>query len=995
MRIICSLLLVSLLIGCSHQYKKSQQDIKSLDQSFQNPPDSVRPWVFWIWTNGNISRKGITEDLEAMKRVGIGGALWYETGGPWWPPAGNVAPYSKEWFESMQWAVTEAGRLNLGFGMNLGYGYGAGGPHISPDISIQKLYWSKTLVKGGKRIDIDLPRPQNNTDNILDGWLKRAGSQKQEVVEKLKLMDSYVEAEVLLTKMKEINYYKDVAVTAIQASSTMSDYKFPEYDLRTGLGDQTYFLDLEPIKDSQEVLIPKDKIIDVTRFMKPDGSFSWDAPPGDWLIIRFGHAPNYRLSRPVPTGAVGLECTKLRPDGINMHFEKFLKPILENAGPLAGNTFKYIHIASWEDGPQNWELGFHNEFLRRRGYDLTLWLPALTGNIVESPELTDRFLWDFRLTISELTLENYHRQLRDLSSGYNVLSSREAYGNLCIDNLKYAETCDLPVSEFWEGGNNFFPDFGNSFKVKSMSSVSHTVGVQRAGCEAFTYTGKLRSLKEHPYLVKGIGDQAFCQGINHFFLHLSCHQAYNDMKPGLMHRHAGGHYHRQNTWFEYSKPWMDYLARCQLMLQQGRFVADVIYFFGEGAPLNVKDMDLDLPQGHDYDVCSSDILQQMTVRNGNILLPSGIVYRYLLLPDNDRLTLSSAKKIKDLIDAGAKVVAQHRITGTPGLQDYPEGDKEVKQIANTLWDDKLVITENNWSEIFNDDGILPDFTGDGLNYIHGKSDETDIYFIANPEPVILEKTCTFRNNGKIPELWDPETGKIVELTEFRPLKGQIEIPLRFGPFQSWFIVFRKNKSSERRTGKNFPENKMIQEITGPWQIVFNPEWGGPAENITFDNLQDWSKSSDTRIRYYSGTATYRKKFNIQEWTPDKSGSLFIDLGRVEIIAKIRINGQDCGIAWKPPYRVDITNVVKEGENELEIDLANLWANRMIGDEQLPEDINWIDWQVMKEWPDWFNKPDTPRSSGRYTFTTIKVFEKQDTLFPSGLIGPVRIYSPVK
>ncbi len=987
-KIVSLLFFALLLFGCS----TINDEGRTIEQAFRNPPDSARPWVFWIWSNGNISKEGITADLEAMKRVGIGGALWYETGGPWWAPAGDIAPYSPQWYDNMQWAIQEADRLDLEIGMNLGYGYGAGGPHISPDISMQKLYWSQTIIKGGEKIDTILRKPEISTANVLDTWLKRAGHQDDIVVENLKKLEAYQEAENTLEKMKQIDHYLDIAVLAVPNDSEDS-LNIPMLNLRSGLSGNTYFFELDQLSGPAEAIIPKSKIIELTNQMNSDGTISWHAPPGEWRIIRIGQASNFRLARPVPTGAVGLECNKLSQEGINTHFKTFLKPIFEKAGNKSGKTFKFVHIASWEDGPQNWTKEFPEEFLNRRGYNINPWLPALTGSIVESPELTERFFWDFRLTVSELILENYHQKLKELASVYNIQSSREAYGNLCIDNLKYAETNDLPVGEFWQSGQGYFPDFvsyHNTLKVAASSA--HVNNLPRAGAEAFTYTGKFRSWKEHPFLLKGIGDGAFCEGINHFFLHLYAHQAYEEMKPGLTHRHAGGHFHRHNTWWEYSKPWIEYITRCQYMLQQGRFMADVIYFFGEGAPLHVQDTKLDLPKGYNYDVCSDNILYQMEVDDGKIILPSGMTYNYLLLPNTDKLTLTAVQKINELADSGAKIIAQKRFVGIPGLSDFPEADKKVKVIGSQLWSHKQIITESDWEKIFQNDKIQPDFTGEGLNYIHRKMDEPDIdiYFVANPEPNSVENICSFRISEKIPELWNPKTGEIRELPEYEMSQGHISIPLRFEPMQSWFVVFRKTKSTESSNSKNFPEYHAIIDIDGPWQISFDSKWGGPAKPVTFDSLRDWSKHADLGIRYYSGTAVYEKTFNFSATQLESGTPIFLDLGKVEVIAQVTLNDKDCGITWKPPYRVDISHAVKPGQNKLEIDVVNLWANRLIGDEQLPEDCDWIDWQVLKEWPEWFLNDDVPRPTERYTFTSVKVFDKDDPLYPSGLMGPVQI-----
>ena len=731
-------------------------------------------------------------------------------------------------------------------------------------------------------------------------------------------------------------------------------------------------------------------MIDLTSLLGSDGKLRWDAPPGKWQIIRLGFASNYKMTRPCSSDAVGLECDRLNKVGIDTHFDAFLKPIFTAAGERAGKTLKFVHIDSWEAGSQQWTPGFQQEFQKRRGYDMHPWLPVLTGNIVGSGDLSDRFLWDYRRTISDMILDNYVLQLRKLASDYNIQLSTEAYGDLCINLLKYAEASDFPIGEFWTLGKGRFPSYGNKREqqntLKAMASAAHTKGLTNVGAEAFT-SG--RKWDDHPYILKGLGDEAFCDGINKFILHYSAHQAYNNMIPGLTHRRWGQHFDRHNTWWDYSKPWFDYLSRCQYMLQKGKFVADVCYFFAEGAPLSADNMKLDLPQGYDYDFCSSDMLQQMEVQDGRIVLPSGMSYQYLLLPNSDRLTLASIEKIKELTESGARIIGQKKINGSPGLSGYPEADQKVKMIAGQLWDQGKIITETNWKKFFAQEGLQPDFEGKGLNYIHRKTAGADIYFVANPEPSVVETNCIFRVSGRRPELWDPETGQIRALPDYAFVNGRCSVPMVFGPMQSWFLIFRKSGSPQKNPPSNFYKYAAVKSIDGPWQVQFDPAWGGPDKPVTFDALTSWSKCKDEAIRYYSGTAMYKTTFQLSDQRFSESTPVFLDLGRVEIMARVRINDKDCGIVWKPPYRLDISKAIHSGENKLEIDVVNTWRNRMIGDEYLPEDCDWINWETLKAWPDWFLK-NQPRPSGRYTFTTAKLYTKDDTLAPSGLLGPVEI-----
>jgi len=987
---ILSISALMLFTGCI-----SANKAETLEQGFKNPPENARPWVFWFWINGNISKKGITADLESFKQVGIGGVLWMEVSGPKWAPDGDVVPLSPEWNDAYQWAISECERLGLTFNATLDFGYGSGGPHITPECSMQKLVWSETSIDGGKTIDVVLERPALTVEEKeaaiqhASFWLRQGAEINAAVLEDIWNSDSY----------------RDVAVMAIPLpeSQKAREYRIPNIKMKAGLlswRPQEYVV----VKTPPDAVTPTEKVIDLTDRMKKDGSLQWDAPPGRWLVIRYGHETNLKMTRPCPAAAVGLECDRLAKIGIETHFDAFLKPIIENAGPMAGGTLAYAHIDSWEAGGQNWTASFPEEFLARRGYNLRPWLPVLTGRVVASEELSERFLWDMRTTVSEMVQDNYATRLREMLRPYGMKLSIEAYGSqggkyggLCIDNLAYAGVSDMPISEFWAWGEGLFPEVslewgGYARSSKAMASAAHIYGSPVVGAEAFT-SG--RAWRDHPYLLKAMGDWAFCQGVNRMVLHMSAHQPYDTMIPGLTHRKWGEHFQRYNTWWNFSKPWMDYLSRSQYLLQQGQFVADVAFWYGQ-EPSGVNDLALEIPEGYDYDLCSSELVLQMEVSKGRIILPSGMSYRYLLLPDVDRMTTPLARKIKELVDRGARVIAQKRLTGSLGLADYQQHDSEIKGIAAELWDSGRLISGKTLEEVFDHDKLNPDFEGEGLLYIHHRVDNTDIYFISNQKDEQQDIACKFRVSGKYPELWDPETGDIRKLPEFTEHEDRITIPLQFTPKQSCFIVFREGRSSVKKDNenKNYDSYSSLREITGEWEAVFDPRWGGPDEPVKFENLIDWSKHSNPKIQYYSGTATYRKNIELSESDVSaQDGRLLLDLGRVAVMARVRLNGQECGIVWKPPYRVNITTAVRAGTNKLEIDVVNLWINRMIGDEQLPEDSKWKDFETLVEWPEWF-KEGKPRPSGRFTFSSCKHYKKDTPLVSSGLLGPVRLYTTV-
>ncbi|MFM7183138.1 MAG: glycosyl hydrolase [Verrucomicrobiales bacterium] len=951
-----------------------------LESSFKSPPAGARPWVFWFWINGNISREGITKDLEAMKNVGIGGVIWMEVSGPRWAPRGPIEADSKEWHDCMQWAITEADRLGLAFTLSVDFGYGSGGPHITPDTSMQKLVWSETKVRGGGPVTTNLPQPVVET-RPPPVWLHPDERMLPDVATAIERADSFRDARVF-------------AYPAAQADGSRlfeSNHKEDPLETYDGRG---WLTDPPPLAGKSKIIpLHSARVVDLTDKMNTDGHLRWNAPPGEWTVVRLGHATNLKTTRPVPSGVLGLECDRLHPRGIDAHFEHRLKPILDAAGEKSGRTLQYIHIDSWEAHGQNWTSGFAGEFKKRRGYDLTPWLPVLTGHAVGSLDLTERFLRDLRRTVGEVTLANYIDRLRQRIEPYGVKFSTEPYGRLCVNSLDYGGRGDFPIAEFWTERefkdrkyDGRFPDFHSYWyhSMKGLASVANTHGKARVGAEAFT---GCRGWIDHPYLIKGMGDEAFSEGVSHFVIHLSAHQAYDSMKPGLTHSRWGQHFNRHQTWWEFSKPWFDYVARCQFLLQQGRRVVDIACLYHGDSPLNFNDIQFDRLTGYDHDFCSEEVVMRLTFADGRIHLPSGISYRYLVLPRSGRLTLPVARKIGELREAGAAIFLQAPITGTPGLEGYPQANDEVKKLAAN-WP---LLPKSGWNEVFTADRIPPDFEGEGLKWLHRRTGNTEIYFVANTRPEPVERECLFRSTGKAGELWNPETGEIHALPSTPDPDGRTRAKLRFSPAQSWFVVFRDQPGAARPTHNPFAEWKPIQPIDGAWSLSFDPAWG-TKETLKLDRLASWSEHTDPLVRYYSGTATYRTTFELSDAVPtDGRIPLRLDLGQVEVVARVKLNGKDCGIAWKPPYQVDASGALRPGSNALEIEVANTWNNRLIGDEHLPLDSKWKNPETLLEWPDWFRKAQRA-PGGRFTFTTNRHYTKDSPLQPAGLLGPVRILS---
>ena len=919
-------------------------------QEFQTPPHDAKPWTFWFWINGNITKEGITKDLEAFAKMGIGGVMWMEVSGPYWAPDGETVPGSPAWHEAMQWAFKECARLDMEFDMTLDFGYGCGGPHITPENSMQEIFFTEMRVQGGQSMTLKPQRP--NPPKNLNAWLRPGTPFPAAVKDMILNTDSYHDIAVLAipSRMNE---------SGIMPRIDVRDRDGTIWGFRIGTETNSYNQSSLPVesmssgKIAPALYVPLNQVVNLTEKLQPDGSLVWEAPAGEWIILRMGHDTRCKLTRPCPEAAVGLECDRLSKTGIEAHFNAFLKKIFEDAGDLAGKSLTQVHIDSWEAGGQNWTAKMPEEFQQRRGYDITSWLPVLLGYPIESADKSEAFLKDMRRTVNEMTQDNYVKRLMELAKPYGIRFSSEPYGHLCIDNVEYGAISDMPMGEFWALGDGKFPsaDLNEySYSSKMAASSGHTHGHRFIGAESWTGG---RAWDDHPYLLKQSGDQMLCDGINRFVFHLSAHQPYDNMVPGLTHRRWGIHVNRFNTWFPFSKPWNDYLARCQYLLQKGLFVADVCFMVSDDGHVKAETMpatiseQLNLPAGYDYDVCTAPTLTMMTVdANGYCCLPSGMRYRYLAVPPASACLPGTLRQIESLRKAGARIV---------------QGVTEIRQ---TLAQDKLV----------------PDFTGAGLSFIHRKDGDSDIYFVSHPKDQPYSTTCGFRvPEGRYPSIWDPETGEVFNVTHAIRENGQTVFTLNFEPVQSFLVVFTPQKLAVPDYNRN--PFVAVKTLDNTWSVTFDPRWGGPAAPVKFTTLQDWSKHSDPAIYYYSGTATYRTTFTLDTTL----ASLYLNLGQVEVMAHVKLNGEDCGITWKPPYRVELKGT-KQGENLLEIEVFNLWRNRMIGDEQLAPDGNWQDYETLLEWPDWFLKGEKS-PTGRYTFTGCRHYQADSPLSPSGLLGP--------
>ena len=749
------------------------------------------------------------------------------------------------------------------------------------------------------------------------------------------------------------------------------------------------------------------RIIDVTSHLQPSGRLEWDAPAGQWVLLRVGSTSTGKKTDPANPDAMGLECDKMSKAALDSHWEAMMEKILDATGGKESGM-RGVFVESWEAGQQNWTPKMREEFQVRRGYDLMPWLPVLSGRIVGSEEQTGRFLWDWQQTLSELQVENYFGHFQDICRAAGVTLFVEPYGKWGnFQCSEAAQRAEVPMAEFWGGVSSASKKLpGHGSLAKMVASAAHIAGNPIVGAEAFTTGPQDSRWLAHPYATKAGGDLMFASGINRFMLAAMPLAPWKDRLPGMTLGPYGSHFTPSQTWWNHGgKEWSDYLARSQFLLQQGGFVADVWSSMDDQAPgkRSVKKPE-GLPAGYDYDASSFQTIGRMQFDKGRVVLPSGMSYRLLVLPDTNLMTPQALQKIRDLVMAGAQVVGPKPVR-SPGLEGFPACDEEVKKLAGEIWGDcdGKTVTEHSFGkgkvywgkplpEILAGLGIKPDFEVITANkdamisYIHRRTDDADIYFVANSKEREEEVTCTFRVDGRIPELWYADTGKIEEAPAFTIRDGRTTVPLHFDPAGSVFVVFRKPAAGTDRKAPGASPLQVVQELKGPWEVSFPPKWGAP-ERIRLENLISWADHADPGVKYFSGTAKYRAAFDFR---PEDSQRVFLDLGKVEVTAGVRLNGKDLGILWKPPFRMDITGALKPGSNELEVSVTNLWPNRLIGDEQFPDDCEWNSKGGLVAWPKWL-LDGTPRPEPRrLTFTTWKHWHKDDALLPSGLLGPVTI-----
>lgn len=945
MRVMLLASLISLSLG--HAVEKLP-----LPDSFKSPPLESRPTVWWRFMDDFISREGIAADLDFMKQAGLsGGIVSYcssrTTLSERKPGSPQVPILSNDWWDLMRYQLTEADKRDLDMWFQASPGYAtSGGPWIEPENSMQKLVWKEVTCDATTGFDDVLPQP------AVD---------------------------------KKWNYYRDIAVLA-----------FP---------------------DEKSPIVPA-KVLDLTNRMDASGRLKWKPESGSWKIVRLGHTTTGKTVHPaMPTGT-GLECDKLSREATRIQFDNYFKKILEQR-PSASKGGIQLFYDSWEADNQNWTPRFHDEFKQRRGYDPLPWLLVATGRTVGSVELSRRFDHDWKTTIEEMINSEHFAELARLchESGCNEFRAQPYNGP--VNFMTAGALFDIPEGEYWHENKSY-----GWWTLRMIASVAHVNGRNTASAEALTASPEHIRMDVDPFSTKAETDLAFAMGINRLAIPHIPHNPWPRQKPGMSAGPYGMLLGGGQVWADLAGSWVTYLSRCCHLLRQGNFVADVVTLFQPGQ------RGFEPPAGYAGDICDEEkILTSMTFDGDSLCLPSGMRYKLLELPVNTKvlspglspsgietrlgtmprpqtISLPLLEKVRELVLAGATVVGP-RPESAPGLMGYPQSDREISRIAEELWgpantttplERKVgkgrVFSNLPVSEVLARIGVQPDVeVPEEVPWIHRRVGDEDFYFISNQKDQPIEFTASFRVEGKSPEIWHADTGETEPARSWIQKSDRTEVVLDLAPRGSLFVRFRPGTVEK----PNVPVVMNSLPLPAPWNVRFAKDMGGPAA-VDFPKLVSWTERPEKGIRYYSGIATYQNSIAIPPGFLKPSSKVILNLGDVKNLARVTVNGTSFPELWKPPFNCDITKAAKPGVNAISIEVVNLWANRLIGDEQEPADIQWgapqhnpaglFKGQPIDAIPDWLVR-GTPRpSTERRTFSTWNYVKKDQALLPSGLLGPV-------
>ena len=1078
------------LLSVSNLFAIEPGTVKKALFGFVHPQDSTRTKTWWLHGETETTREGITADLEAFKKAGLGGVIYYDQS------HGNAENacdgFSAKWWSMLRFAAEEAKRLGLSFEVSCSNGFVAGGKWITPEYGMQRLVETNTLIHGGKRFVgklaaptsqysylkevavLAFPAPKEGIKSTLNLPITVTSNQLQNAIELFNINDRltkipaqtdgkpvYVNIDFgqILT-IRSISYEvrpKGKATTSatnvpappadtfvgtgyrilpdlgqLEVSSDGIHYskvcdlkpiykaheswrqktisfpkvsgryyrlnlhdwaekldpspdmllgniiissmaKVDQYEEKSALFSEYIEKDRTPDYDSDEV-VHSSSILNLTTKMTPDGTLTWDVPAGDWVVMRFAHVPTGGISKHGRKNLMGLECDKLSAKAAEWQWNHYYKVILDSLRATNSGHVNGMIMDSHEAGSQNWTENFIPEFIQRRGYDPTLYLPSMCGYVVDNRQETIGFLQDIRRNIADMIADNYYGTLDSLCRQEGTTLTAQATGNaLCIvaDPIQAKGRVEKPQGEFWP----IHPD-GN-YDIKESSSAAHLYDKKIASAEAFTDAKFSHSLSD----LKSFSDYAYAFGINEFVICASAYQPWLDKIPGST--GGGRHYciNRNNTWWNYSHSFWDYQSRSAYLMRQGKPKVDLCVYLGENAPVKILTYRLpNIPGGYDFDACTTDaLLSRMEAEEGNIVLPNGIYYRLMILPRNGEITLRALKKIVSLVTNGAVVYGPKAVFSE---NHETEKKEEFEYLVHQLWGDSLdeegshscgkgkVYWGMSLENALTEAGIQPDITMEKGNtkdskiyFAHRRLSDGELYFLHNHKSQKESTTFKLASNAQRAELWNPVTGERFRIPMIQATDTTSVMRLDFEPMESYFVVLSSEKEDIKLPLVSWMENEKEMTIKGPWKVGFEQRMGGPAEEITFTSLSDWTANENPQIKYYSGTAIYKKTIFLKK--PISNERVYLQLDHPIFAINIYVNGLQGKTIWCSPWECEITDLLKKGENELELHVCNSLMNRMIGDYGLPKEK-------------------------RVTYCYPEIVMKNDSLISSGIIGNVKI-----
>ena len=1004
-----ALILAAITVAsCALLHGQQSNDLRS---GFAHPPADAKPRCYWWWLNGNTTAETITHDLEAMKSKGIAGAILVDGDGsgqqgnrevPTGPAIG-----SPQWTALFIHALDVAQKLNLEISLNVTSRWDVGiigGQTVTPEDAIKLLSWSRTTVVGGGARLTHLCAPA-----IENGF--------------------YRPIAVLAYPLR---HGAPLPGTKGSNRTSLRDMQYKTASVETGfstpLAEQV--LRSAPATAGEQDADLAD-VVDLSAHMDKDGALDWKFPAGSWEVLRIGYTDSPMKLLDAKGVERGLPLDVLNAEAFDHYWRQAVSPLLDAAKPYIGTSLKYLVTDSWEAGGVNWSSNFRDEFRRRRGYDPLPYLPIVAGRILSSRATSDHFLYDLRRTVADLITENYYDRFAASARQAGLGTHPESGGphGAPIDALETFRSASFMQSEFWADSGWHRVAEHERYFVKEASSAAHIYGKTHVAAEGPTSMSLSAWSEALATNVQPSIDHAFTEGLNHIFWHEFTSSPAKLGKPGQEY-FAGTHLNPNVTWWEQSAPFLLSLNRAQFLLQQGRPVSDLLYYYGEQVPNFVRPKSEDpahLLPGYDYDVVNQDaLLRRMQCAGAKLETPEGIAYRALALPASRRVSAEALQWIERFVAQGGVVI---------GLE--PEGPLGVftdeqsaayRHTADALWagcksgaaeahyGKGLVECTDQARQAFNRLGIAPDFTysldkasGDSapiLDFVHRETATAEIYFVRNTLATAMNATLSFRVADRAPELWSPDDGITSAAAVYRTTaSGRTEIPLSFPAYGSIFVVFEHSMTKhlvrvERDGAEIFPSIHQGGEVfasdgelvaTAPgsyrvtdsdgkthditvqparldteqnsrWTLSFPDGWGAPS-TVPVARFQSWTKWSVPGVRYFSGKATYRTTLKISDALAAPGQQLWLELGQLREIATVTINGHDAGTSWRAPYAVRLDGLVHAGENSVEIQVSNLWPNRLIGDLQ-------------------------PFTTKPFAQTNVHAYKKDSPLLPSGILEPV-------